>query len=297
MPEDFLSNAPLSLDEIIAAVRLQSHDQSTSQPVFSEAQIKLAIRQAIVNSSGKFFTSDMTTVSYTAGTQGPYTLSADVQRIVMITRSRTGTESNAYTLSSTSFDSVVTDWRHFRKQGTNYLYLTRDYPDCTLTIWYERDIQVPVDSRTVSGSHTNAITTLTLVDADPQLFQISLPAYFRWDNEFIKVTAVSSTVNTSATIARGQLGSIAAAHADGSTISQLVMCDLPNFYNFLFQEAGRLLNTWRVQTGNQNVNVSANVTAARFFDSDRERSLRQVAQPHKQRRIKFSRTRRPRLEI
>lgn len=288
-----MTTVPLSFSELIDAVRVQSLDESAN-PVFTDSQIKLAIRQAILKSQRKFFTTETTTLSYTAGTDGPYTLAADVQRIFLVTRARTGTENNPNVISAVSFDETVTSYRHIRRLGSNQLYFTRDYPDSTFTIWYERDVQVPIDDRTLNGAHTSGTTTLTLVDASPQLYLAGLPFYGKIDNEVVKVTA--NTSNTSATMTRGALSSIAASHADGATISQLVWSDTPNFYFFLFSEIGRLLNMWRVQSGNQNVSVSANITAARFFGEDSKEAREQLQQPQRAHRMSFTKYRRPRRQ-
>lgn len=290
MPETFLASGPLSLDECVSAVRTQAKDES-GNPVWTDSEIKLAIRQAILNSSGRFFLTQSTTLSFANGTF-EYALAADVQRVIYVLRQRTGVDANPLTLSGISTDETITSWRHFNMRGDNTLIFTRDYQDGTMTLYYERDVQIPIENRTANGSHTSAITTLTLVNADPQLWKLSLPAWFKWDNEIIKVTAISG--NTSATIARAQLGTTAASHADGSEISQLLMADTDRFYNFLFAETGRLLNEWRIQSGSGNVDVSANITAARFFRENRDLVTREISQTRRTRKMHFSRERRPR---
>lgn len=288
---DFLVSGPLSLDEIMEAIRVQSRDPSGSSQLFPDTEIKLAIRQAILNSHGLYYTTATTTLAFTAGTLS-YTLNDDVEDIVLITRERNlGVSGN--TINSISSDGVVTSYRHFNLgRGSNKLLLTRDYPTCTFTIWYQRNVAVPIDNRTLGAALTSAATTMTLVDANPQLFQIALPAYFKVDNEIIKVTAVSG--NTSATVVRGQLGSTAAAHSNGRDLSQVPLADTDRFYAFLLNEAGRLLNEWRVQAGSGNIDVAANITAQRMFGENVANLAAKQKQPQRSRRMKFARDRRPR---
>src|SRR3990167_9091604 len=142
--ETFMKNGVLTLSECISALRAQSKD-ARSQPVFSDSEIKLAIREAIINSHGKYFLTDTTTVTFTGGTFGPYTLPAACHRIVLLLRERAGLDESPHSLSGTSPDAAITAYRHFRRRSANYLYLTRDYRDCTLTVWYETDVAVPID--------------------------------------------------------------------------------------------------------------------------------------------------------
>jgi hypothetical protein len=109
------------------------------------------------------------------------------------------------------------------------------------------------------------------------------------------MTATSS--NTSATIARAALGSVAAAHSDGDKVSQILMADSDRFYAFLFAEMGRLLNMWRVQQGTGTVDVSAHITSARMFGDDRNEILGTKGQSIRTRKVKFIPTRRPRRRI
>lgn len=289
--EVFLANGPLSLDDVISSIRTQSLDDK-ARPVFSDAEIKLALRQAIVNAYGKFFTSDTYEFSYSAG-NFEYSLPMYVQRITRIYRSGSGAEaSGANTLTGASAGQKVVYYSQLRNFATNTLYFSRDYPTSMMTVWYERDVTIPIDNRVVAADHTADETTLTLEDSEPLLYQVALPAYFRWDNEIIKMTAVSG--NTSATIVRGQLGTTAAVHSTASEISQLILADSDRFYNFLFQETGRLLNEFRVQAGSQTVNVAANITAARMFKDNREMILKEIPQTKRSRQLKLTRSRRPR---
>ena len=289
---DALRAGPFSVSEIIDLVRVQSRDE-TQRPVFADEDIKLAIRQAVLNSHGKYFTTHTTTATYVTGTN-EYTVADDVQRIVLITRERTGVMESTNTFGGVSYDESLTSWRHFNfGKGSNKIIFYRDTGDATLNVYYERDIPVPLGDRTLSGSHTSAVTTLTLTDANPQLFHLSLPAYFRIDNEIVKVTAISG--NTSATIARAQFGSTAAAHSDGANISQVLVSDSDRFYNFLFAEIGRLLNLWRVQSGTGQVDVSANITASRLFKDDAQQISLEHPQPIRTRRMHFIRSRRRRM--
>ena len=292
--ETFLTNGPLSLDEIVSAIRTQSLD-AKSNPVFNDSEIKLAVLQAIRGSIRKFFLTGEYEVTHIQGTY-EYTLPSYIQRIISVVRTGSGTDGNVVnTLSGTSVGQENHYFRHVKLLATNTLYLLRDYSPGTLRILYERDVTVPIDNRKVSGTHTAAIVTLTLTDVDPQLYHASLPAYFRWGNEVIEMTAFAS--NTSATIGRGKLGSTAASHLGGSEISQLVTADSQSFYNFLFQEAGRLMNQFRVQGGTQNVSVAANITAAGMFQENREAILREIPQHRRTRTMKFRRERRPRRGV
>jgi hypothetical protein len=289
--ESFLSNAPLSLSEIVSAIRTQSLDDK-AKPVFNDSEIKLALMQAIHNASGKFFLSSTYSLSYTAGTLS-YSLPAYIQRITLITRAPAAMESSSEnTISGTSAGHLLHQYRHLKTVGGNTLVFTRDYPTSTMTIWYERDVPTPIDDRHAAASHTAAATTLSLRDSDPQLYQLALPAYFKWDKEIVLATAFSG--NTSLTITRGQLNTTAASHASGSEVSQIVTADSPRFYSFLFQEAGRLLNEFRVQAGTQNVSVAANITAARMFKDNRTAVLEEIPQTKQPRSMKFRRDRRPR---
>lgn len=289
--ETFLTSGPLSLDEVISAIRTQSLDDS-ERPVFSDAEIKVALRQAIVNSYGKFFTSDTYTVTFVGGTYS-YTLPSYVQRITLITRASSGLEaSGTNTLTGTSSGKEMYYYRHLKNISSNTLYFMRDYPASTLTIWYDRDVVIPIDNRELGSAADSDDTTFTLSDADPQLYRVSTPTYFKIDNEIVLVTATSA--NTTLTVSRGKLGTTAAAHSAGASLSQMVYSDSDRFYNFLFQETGRLLNEFRVQAGNQSVSVSANITAARMFKENRETILKEIPQTKKPRRMKFTRGRRPR---
>lgn len=289
--EIFLTNGPLSLDDVISAMRTQSLDDN-ERPVFSDGEIKLALRQAIINAYGKFFTSDIHELDIMAG-ENEYELPNYVQRITKIVRSRAAAGlSIGNTLTGTSVGQSIQYYSHLKNFAGNTLYLRRDYPTSTVDIWYERDVTIPVDNRRTGANHDAVTTTLTLMDAEPHLFQVALPAYFRWGNEIIRMNEVSG--NTSATIVRGQLGTTASSHIEGSEISQLILADSDRFYNFLFQETGRLMNEFRVQAGSQTVNVAANITAARMFKDNREQILKEIPQTKRSRTLKPVRGRRPR---
>lgn len=291
---DFLTPGPLSLAEIINIIRIQSRDQ-TAKPVFENDDIKLAIRQAVINSKGKWYTAHTTELAYVSGTD-TYTVADDIQRIMLVTRERVGLDSIQNTLNSTSPDQDIVSFRHLPMgRGENKLVFFREYLTSTLTLYYERDIPIPIDDRTLSVALTAEATTMTLVDSSPQLWRLTLPVWFKVDDEIIKITA--ATDNTTATIARAQLGSIAAAHISGSTISQIVASDSDAFYAFLFSEVGRLLNLWRVQAGSGSVDVSANITAMRFFREDRDEVAANRPQPRRVKKMKFIKDRRPRRGI
>lgn len=282
---DFLTNGPLTVDEIMDAIRTQSRDESDN-PVFSDENIKLAIRQAILNSSGTFFTTATTTLAFVAGTF-EYTIADDIQRIVLITRDRTGWQAGTNTLSSTSVSSDIRAYRHFNfGKGSNKLHFLKDYPTSTMDIYYQRDIPVPIENRVLGAliSSTSA-TSATLTSADPQLWHLALPAYAKIDNEIIKITAISG--NTTLTIARGQLGTTAATHSNGAEVKFIVLADTQRFYNYLFAEVGRLLNQWRVQAGSGNIDVAANLTASRLFKDDKDEIVIRRPQTKKTRRLRF----------
>jgi hypothetical protein len=284
--ETFLKSGPLSLSELMSALRTQSKDEK-AHPVFSDSEIKLALRQAIINSHGKYFLTDTTEIEFVFGTYGPYTLPQSAHRVIRVLRERTSTVDDTH-----SVDPQITRWRQLRRRSGNELYFTRNYPDSTMTIWYETDVAVPIDARNAGAAHNAAVTALTLSDADPQLTGLEFPAYFKWDNEIVKITEAAS--NVAATMVRAQFGSSAGTHTNGSELHQLVVADSDKLYNFLFQESGKLLNEWRVQQGNQNVSVSANVTAAKMFKENREAILKEIPQPRRQRRMHFPGARRPR---
>src|SRR3990167_6509174 len=292
--EVFLSSNPLALSDIIDTIRIQSRDEG-GNPVFTDSQIKLAIRRAVIRGQGKFFSTESYDLSFTTGTFD-YTLPNYIRRITRITRDRSTNGSlifNLNNLSGTIPDETLHNYRHFYNRQTNTLSFTKDYPTCTMTIWYERDVQVPIDTRTLGAAIAAANTVaMTLVDANPQLANLALPAYFQIDNEIIKISAFSS--NTACTIARGQFSTTAVAHDNGKTLSQVLVAESDAFYDYLFAESGRLLNQMRVQSGNVNVSVAANITAARMFKEDVEDLLKEVPQQRKQRRMTFSRDRRPR---
>ena len=287
-----LASGPLSLTEIIEAIRIQSRDE-TSTPVFEDDDIKLALRQAVLNSHGKYFTTHTTTLAYVGGTDS-YTIDDSIQRVILVTRERSSLEIVNNTLSGVSFPEDIVSFRHINQgKGSNKLYFFRDYLTSTMNIYYERDIPIPLDNRVLGAAiSTTTATSATLTDAEPHLWRLSLPAYFKIDNEIIKVTAISA--NTTLTIARGQLGSTAATHTNGTTISQVLMADSDNFYSFLFNEIGRLLNMWRVQAGSTNTDVSANLTATRLFGDEVRDIKMDHAQPRRTRKMKFLKTRRPR---
>jgi hypothetical protein len=274
---------------------VQSRDENAN-PVFADEDIKLAMRQAVLNSHGKFFSSATTTLTYVLGTN-EYTIDDSIQRIVLVQRERSGVEVSSNLIGGVSFDETITSYRHFNfGKGSNKLIFYRDFPDCTMNIFYERDVPVPLESRVLGAAiSTTTATSMTLTDANPQLFHLSLPAYLRIDNEIVKVTAISG--NTTATIARGQLGSTAATHSNGATVSQVLFADSDRFYNFLFAEMGRLLNLWRVQSGTGQVDVSANLTASRLFKEDAQAVSTEHPQAQRPRRMKFVRERRPRRGI
>ncbi len=287
---DFLSNGPYTCDELIEAMRVQSRDESNN-PVFSNDGIKLALHQAIVNSHHSFFTTATTTLSFVSGTL-EYTIANDVQRITNITRDRSSSLTGSNTLVGVT-DQDIRAFRHFNYGfGSNKLVFLRDYPTCTMTLVYERDVQVPLENRVTGAALTDTSTSLTLVSANPQLWHLALPAYAKIDNEIIKITAISG--NTSCTIVRGQMGSTAASHTNGSAVGFIVRSDTIGFYNYLFAEMGRLLNNWRVQSGSGQVDVSANITAGRLFKDDREEIIHRRRQNSKPRKMRFLPSRRPR---
>lgn len=288
--ETFLTEGPLTVEEIVDAIRTQSLDEEAHH-TFSDAQIKLALRQAILNSKGKFFSTDDTTIDYVAGELGPYTLPSAVDRVVKVTRARSSVVP-APTLTGVSTKQVVQSFEHKKTWIENEITFTRDYLSGEMTILFETDIRVPIDERAVDGDHTAVVTTLTLTDSAPYLWNMSLPTYARWDTEVVKITAISG--NTSATIARAQMGTTATTHDAGSLIQPLVLADSPHLYSYLFSEMGRLLNQWRVQAGNRNTEVAANITATRMFKEDSVDALRNVRQPRRTSFMTFRRTRRPR---
>lgn len=289
--ESFLTEGPLTVAEIIDAIRTQTSDEEAHYS-FSDAKIKLALRQAILNSKGKFFYTDTYDLAFEGGNFGPYDLPAAVDRVIQVRRPRTGYFESADSLNGIAPDQLIHSWRHVKNWTSNTISFDRDYYDATLTILYESDVRVPIEKRAVSGEHTAATTTLTLSDDNPRLWQMALPCFARWEDEVIKITAISG--NTSATIARGQLSTTAATHADGTDIEPLVMGDTPHLYNFLFSEIGRLLNQWRIQEGNRNTNVAPNITAARMFKEDAQDALSKIRNPRKTSYMTFKRTRRPR---
>ena len=281
-----LVSGPLTVDEIVALVREQGNDGS-SNPLWSDDQVKLALKQACIKAAGKFFLTDTYSLSFVEGTMD-YTLPDYVKKIVLVRRDVTNTVVDT-TINISDLD--VTTFRHFYARSNNKLYFDRNYPTSTFTIFYERNVPIPFENRILGAAVTSSATALTLTDASPNIVRLDLPGYFRIDNEIVKVTAAAS--NTSVTISRGALGTTAASHVNGSIMGYIVMANMDTFYAYLLTEIGMLLNLWRVQQGNQ-VDVSANITAMRLFREDREEIAKNLAQPHKSRRMHFSRTRRRR---
>ncbi len=258
-----------SFTDVVTELRTKLQDNKTADAVadvyFPDAQYQQAIADAIEEVSEDIFTVDdwedddgsfaLSTV--TAGDR-TYDIPMFVQKAVRVQR-------KLFTKATQGADpeDLISPWIDVQFRQTrdvssqkNELYLPGAGSWATLTpfrVRYERPLTVPQSPlSTVNESPLTDVATLVTLETpnlgDPT-HEWEIPNWVRIEDEILRVTATPTA--TTLTVVRGVLGTVAASHAQATTMDPMLVTKTRQDYSLIRDIALSHLYHAQIQNGNE----------------------------------------------
>jgi len=284
---------PISANDLVVELRRRIRDTSTSNPVYSRAEIYDALRSAQRQVRGAWWLEGVYS-SLSGGTDGVYPMPIYVNRINRIERSLFTSSNIAPGYGGSGDDTgwqELHDWDYETGETTNILRLGKSYWYHNIRVHYERDIpQIPIED-TLTTSILAAPTIIPLTNSASPFYQWPRPGFFQIGAEIMGYSGMNATSFLG--VSRGQFGTLA-LRQDSQTLISPVIPELNPDHpaaEFLVMEGIHQLMLLRLQDGDTEGNRNIGAMAAEYGRMSAD-WRRKAAMRHQDRVATFRRTRR-----